>query len=160
MGSWGHHYQVEPMSHGTNNERHSSNTRYFTEAGLITPIVPAAEARGLASISNKIKELAAKAKDNKLKPDEYQGGSFTISNLGMFGVDAFTAIINPPQAAILAVGSTMDKVVLDTESGSVKNTKAMKVTLSCDHRVVDGAVAAKWLAVFKSKLEEPLTLML
>ncbi|KAI9207485.1 2-oxoacid dehydrogenases acyltransferase-domain-containing protein [Polychytrium aggregatum] len=132
-----------------------------TENGLITPIVAGAEGKGLAAISNKVKELAARAKENKLQPQEYQGGTFTISNLGMFGISNFTAIINPPHAAILAVGTTQQKLVLDesAEKGfSVQNT--MTVTLSCDHRVVDGAVGAKWLAKFKSYIEDPLTILL
>ncbi|KAI8802099.1 2-oxoacid dehydrogenases acyltransferase-domain-containing protein [Cladochytrium replicatum] len=132
-----------------------------TESGLITPIVSAAESKGLSSISNSMKDLAARAKLNKLAPNEYQGGSFTISNLGMFGIDHFTAIINQPHAAILAVGSTSDKLVLDpsSEKGFAVE-KVMKVTLSCDHRVVDGAVGATWLGKFKGYLEEPLSMLL
>lgn len=118
-----------------------------TPSGLITPIVPAADSKGLVAISSKVKELAGKAKINKLKPEEYQGGTFTISNLGMYGVDSFTAIINPPQSCILAVGATKP---------SDDNTfNKMTVTLSCDHRVVDGARGASWLAHFKKYLEEP-----
>ncbi|KAI8802636.1 2-oxoacid dehydrogenases acyltransferase-domain-containing protein [Cladochytrium replicatum] len=132
-----------------------------TESGLITPIVTAAETKGLSSISNSMKDLAARAKLNKLAPNEYQGGSFTISNLGMFGIDHFTAIINQPHAAILAVGSTSDKLVLDpsSEKGFAVE-KVLKVTLSCDHRVVDGAVGATWLGKFKGYLEEPLSMLL
>lgn len=114
-----------------------------TPAGLITPIIPAADTKGLVSISGKVKELATRAKINKLKPEEYQGGTFTISNLGMYGVDSFTAIINPPQSCILAVGATRS------------DSQKMTVTLSCDHRVVDGATGARWLAQFKKYLEEP-----
>lgn len=107
-----------------------------------------------------MKELALRAKENKLKPEEYQGGSFTISNLGMFGIDHFTAIINPPQACILAVGGTADKVVPKEDGEGFEVRKVMKVTMSCDHRVVDGAVGSKWLGVFKKLLEQPLNMLL
>jgi pyruvate dehydrogenase E2 component (dihydrolipoamide acetyltransferase) len=105
-----------------------------------------AETRGLASISHMTKELAKKARDGKLKPEEYQGGTFTISNLGMFGsVSDFTAIINPPQSCILAIGGTEEKVVVDESSEKgFKAIQTIKVTLSADHRVVDGAVGARW----------------
>lgn len=132
-----------------------------TPNGLITPIVKNAQAIGLSTISNKTKELAKKARDGKLKPDEYQGGTFTISNLGMFGIENFTAIINPPQACILAVGETSDVLALDpTSEKGFKSTKVMKVTLSSDHRVVDGAVGAKWTSAFKRIMENPLELLL
>lgn len=132
-----------------------------TPAGLITPIVRNVEAKGLAGISNEVKELATKARNNELKPHEYQGGSFTISNLGMYGVNSFTAIINPPQSCILAVGGTEKKLVLNpnTEKG-FSESNVMKVTLSCDHRVVDGAVGAQWLKKFKELLENPLNMLL
>ncbi|KAJ3051215.1 hypothetical protein HK097_007818 [Rhizophlyctis rosea] len=132
-----------------------------TEGGLITPIVHQAEGKGLSSISNKVKELAEKARTNKLQPHEYQGGSFTISNLGMYGIQHFTAIINPPHASILAVGGTQDKLVLDESSEKgFSVAKVMNVTLSNDHRVVDGAVGARWLQRFKGYLENPLTMLL
>lgn len=132
-----------------------------TPNGLITPIVKSAQALGLSSISNQTKELAKKARDGKLKPDEYQGGTFTISNLGMFGIDNFTAIINPPQACILAVGETSDVLALDpTSEKGFKATKVMKATLSSDHRVVDGAVGARWTSAFKRIMENPLELLL
>ncbi|KAI9142599.1 2-oxoacid dehydrogenases acyltransferase-domain-containing protein [Paraphysoderma sedebokerense] len=134
-----------------------------TPSGLITPIVPAAETKGLASISSLVKTLSQKAKENKLQPNEYQGGSFTISNLGMFGISQFTAIINPPQSCILAVGGTEKKVVekLGKEGKKEFETvNVMKVSLSCDHRVVDGAVGAQWLQRFKKYLEEPLDMLL
>lgn len=118
-----------------------------TESGLITPIVKDADKLGLLQMALKTKELAEKAKANKLKPDEFQGGTFTVSNLGMFGVSHFTAIINPPQSAILAVGAT-------------KGNDQMAVTLSCDHRVIDGATGARWLAAFRGFLEEPFKLLL
>jgi len=132
-----------------------------TDKGLITPIVFNAERKGLSSISDDIKSLAAKARDGKLQPHEFQGGTFSISNLGMFGVRNFTAIINPPQACILAVGGTEKRLVVD-ESAELGHRSAdvMTVTLSCDHRVVDGAVGAQWLAVFKNLLEKPVTMLL
>jgi len=130
-----------------------------TPSGLITPIVPAAEAKGLAGISALVKELSQKAKENKLTPKEYQGGSFTISNLGMFGVSHFTAIINPPQSCILAVGTTEKKVV-EKLAGEFATSNVLKATLSCDHRVVDGALGAQWMQKFKKYLEEPLNMLL
>ena len=113
-----------------------------TPTGLITPIVKDVGSRGLASISTTTKELVKKARDNKLKPDEYQGGTFTISNLGMFGVSNFTAIINPPQTCILAVGTNVEKVVSDPESDKgFKAIQVMEATLSADHRVSRSSVS-------------------
>uniref|UniRef100_A0A0K3CEE9 Acetyltransferase component of pyruvate dehydrogenase complex n=2 Tax=Rhodotorula toruloides TaxID=5286 RepID=A0A0K3CEE9_RHOTO len=132
-----------------------------TPNGLITPIVADAGRKGLATISSQAKQLAAKARDGKLKPEEYQGGSFTISNLGMMGIESFTAIINPPQSCILAIGASEKKLVLDPASEKgFKEVSVMKATLSCDHRVVDGAVGARWMKAFKSYLESPLSFML
>jgi pyruvate dehydrogenase E2 component (dihydrolipoamide acetyltransferase) len=132
-----------------------------TPTGLITPIIKDAGGKGLAAISSETKALAAKARDGKLKPEEYQGGSFTVSNLGMFGVSHFTAIINPPQSCILAVGATSPKVVpsASTESG-FETVNVMNVTLTADHRTVDGAVGAQFLKAFKGYMENPLTFML
>ncbi|XGW03931.1 hypothetical protein V3C99_015235 [Haemonchus contortus] len=131
-----------------------------TPSGLITPIVFNAHAKGLATISAEITELAARARDGKLQPSEYQGGTFTVSNLGMFGsVTDFTAIINPPQSCILAVGGAETKIV-PCEEEEYRSIKVMKVTLSCDHRVVDGAVGAVWLRHFKEFLEKPHTMLL
>lgn len=110
-----------------------------------------------------VKSLVDKARAKKLTPEEYQGGTFTISNLGMFGVKSFAAIINPPQAAILAVGGAETKMVPDTTPGAAapyKPTLVMNATLSCDHRVVDGAVGAQWLAAFKGFIEDPKTMLL
>ncbi|XP_067827081.1 LOW QUALITY PROTEIN: dihydrolipoyllysine-residue acetyltransferase component of pyruvate dehydrogenase complex, mitochondrial [Heptranchias perlo] len=131
-----------------------------TPVGLITPIVFNAHIKGLASISNDVKSLAAKAREGKLQPHEFQGGTFTISNLGMYGIKNFSAIINPPQACILAVGGSEQRLLpADNEKGfDVANM--MAVTLSCDHRVVDGAVGAQWLAEFKKFLERPSTMLL
>lgn len=135
-----------------------------TPSGLITPIVTGAEARGLESISNKVKELAKKARDNKLKPEEYQGGTISISNMGMnAAVDHFTAVINPPQAAILAVGTTKKVAVpVENEDGStsVEFDEQINVTASFDHKVVDGAVGAEWIRELKKLLENPLQLLL
>ncbi|KAL7312199.1 pyruvate dehydrogenase complex dihydrolipoamide acetyltransferase component (E2) [Mucor circinelloides] len=132
-----------------------------TPTGLITPIIGQAETKGLSAISSQVKDMAKRARDGKLAPAEYQGGSFTISNLGMFGISNFTAIINPPQSCILAIGGTQQKVVADetTESGfAVRDV--MEVTLSADHRVVDGAVGATWLQSFKGFMENPLKMLL
>ncbi|TFK41040.1 dihydrolipoyllysine-residue acetyltransferase [Crucibulum laeve] len=132
-----------------------------TPSGLITPIVKDAGSKGLATISAETKALAKKARDGKLAPQEYQGGTFTISNLGMFGIDHFTAIINPPQSCILAVGSTQATLVpAPEEERGFKVAQIMKVTLSSDHRTVDGAVGARWMSAFKGYLENPLTFML
>jgi pyruvate dehydrogenase E2 component (dihydrolipoamide acetyltransferase) len=132
-----------------------------TPSGLITPILKDAGSKGLATISAETKALAKKARDGKLAPSEYQGGTFTISNLGMYGVSHFTAIVNSPQSCILAVGSTQAKVVpAPEEERGFKFIQNMQVTLSSDHRTVDGAVAARWLAAFKGYLENPLTFML
>ncbi|KZT75182.1 dihydrolipoamide acetyltransferase [Daedalea quercina L-15889] len=132
-----------------------------TPAGLITPIIKDVGAKGLASISSEGKALAKKARDGKLQPQEYQGGTFTVSNLGMFGINHFTAIINPPQSCILAVGATQPTLVpAPEEERGFKVTNIMKVTLSADHRTVDGAVGARWLAAFRGYLENPLTFML
>ncbi|KAF6039925.1 hypothetical protein EB796_001777 [Bugula neritina] len=132
-----------------------------TDGGLITPIVPKVETKGLASINTEVASLAAKAREGRLQPHEFQGGTFTISNLGMFGVKSFTAIINPPQACILAVGGTEKRVVVDEDSREgYKTAQVMSVTLSCDHRVVDGAVGAQWLAEFRKLLECPNRMLL
>ena len=129
-----------------------------TEHGLIVPVVRSAHAKGLAAISADVKALADKAKANKLKPAEFTGGTFTISNLGMFGVKQFCAIVNPPQAAILAVGGA-EKRVVHLGDGQFGEASFMTVTLSCDHRVVDGALGATWLKEFKANLEDPLSML-
>jgi len=129
-----------------------------TGSGLITPIVAGAEGKGLAEISDTVKTLAGKAKEGKLQPHEFQGGTITVSNLGMFGINQFTAIINPPQACILAVGGTEKRVVAVKDVPTVASM--MRVTLSCDHRVVDGAVGAQWLQHFKKFMENPKAMLL
>jgi pyruvate dehydrogenase E2 component (dihydrolipoyllysine-residue acetyltransferase) len=128
------------------------------DGGLITPIVRNADQKGLASISNEMKELAGKAKNGKLMPEEYQGGCFSISNLGMFGISEFSAVINPPQAAILAIGAGEQRPVV--KDGALAIATIMTVTLSCDHRVIDGALGAELLNYFKGFIQEPLTMML
>jgi pyruvate dehydrogenase E2 component (dihydrolipoamide acetyltransferase) len=132
-----------------------------TPSGLITPIIGQAEQKGLSAISRQVKNMAGRAREGKLAPEEYQGGSFTISNLGMYGINDFTAIINPPQSCILAVGGTQQKVVADeTTTTGFAVRDVMEVTLSADHRVVDGAVGATWLKSFKSFMENPLKMLL
>lgn len=128
------------------------------EGGLITPLIRCADFKNLGEISTEVKELAERARLGKLTPQEYKGGSFTISNLGMFGVTRFTAIINPPQSAILAVGGVLDQAVV--KEGVVVPGKVMNLTLSCDHRVVDGAAAAAFLNTVKNLLEHPSLLII
>jgi pyruvate dehydrogenase E2 component (dihydrolipoamide acetyltransferase) len=126
------------------------------EGGLLTPVIRQAEQKSLSAISNEMKQLAARAREKKLKPAEYQGGSAAISNLGMYGVREFAAIINPPHATILAVGSAR-RAPVEADDGSVKFVSQMSVTLSCDHRVVDGALGAELLAAFRGFVEQPVT---
>lgn len=132
-----------------------------TEGGLITPIVTSADTKGLKAISDDVKRLAAKAREGKLQPSEFQGGTFSVSNLGMGGVRSFVAVINPPQSCILAVGETRPVVVPcgDSEAG-YRTAQQVTVTLTCDHRTVDGAVGARWLQAFKGYLETPATMLL
>jgi pyruvate dehydrogenase E2 component (dihydrolipoamide acetyltransferase) len=127
------------------------------DEGLITPIVRAANQKSLSEIAAEVRDLAGRARNRKLKPEEYLGASFSISNLGMFGIDEFTAIINPPEAAILAVGAMSPKPVVKDNEIVVR--QMMRVTMSCDHRVVDGATGAKFLQTFKKILENPLFLV-
>ena len=127
------------------------------EGGLITPIIRSAETKSLSAISSEMKDLAARAKSRKLKSDEYNGGSSAISNLGMFGVKDFAAIINPPHATILAVGSGDQRAVV--ENGAVVPATVMTVTLSTDHRAVDGALGAEVLACFKRYIENPIAML-
>ena len=129
-----------------------------TPNGLITPIVKAAESKGLAEISDEVKELAGRAREGKLKPEEFQGGSFSISNLGMFGISEFSAIINPPQACILAVGAGVQQPVV--KNGQIEVGTVMKATLSTDHRAVDGAIGAEFLKILKDYIENPVSMLL
>uniref|UniRef100_A0A6Q2Z3X8 Acetyltransferase component of pyruvate dehydrogenase complex n=1 Tax=Esox lucius TaxID=8010 RepID=A0A6Q2Z3X8_ESOLU len=131
-----------------------------TASGLITPIVFNAHTKGLVAISSDVSALAAKARNGKLQPHEFQGGTFTISNLGMFGIKNFSAIINPPQACILAVGGSEKRLLPADNDKGFDVASMMSVTLSCDHRVVDGAVGAQWLAEFRKFLEKPVTMLL
>jgi pyruvate dehydrogenase E2 component (dihydrolipoamide acetyltransferase) len=128
------------------------------EDGLITPVLFDADRLSLWEISEKARDLAKRARDRKLMPEEYTGATFTVSNLGMFGIDQFTAIINPPEAGILAIGGSEEKpVVID---GSLEIRQRMRVTMSCDHRVIDGATGAKFLQTLKGYVENPLTLVI
>jgi pyruvate dehydrogenase E2 component (dihydrolipoamide acetyltransferase) len=130
-----------------------------TDGGLVTPIVRDADVKPLSAIAGEIAELAGRAKVNRLKPEEFTGGSLTVSNLGMYGIGQFAAIINPPQAAILAVGAAERRPVVD-ENGALAVASVMTVTLSADHRVVDGAVGARWLAAFRKLIETPVRILL
>lgn len=127
------------------------------EDGLIVPVVKFADNKTLSHISAEVKQLAEKAKNKKLQPNEFEGNTFTISNLGMFGIDEFTAIINPPDACILAVGAAKETVI--AQNGEMKIAQVMKVTLSCDHRVVDGAMGAAFLQTLKDLLENPVRML-
>jgi pyruvate dehydrogenase E2 component (dihydrolipoamide acetyltransferase) len=127
------------------------------DEGLITPVIRDADRKGVSEISTEVKELAGRAREKKLKPEEYTGSTFSISNLGMFGIEEFTAVINPPEAAILAVGAVADKVV--AVNGEMQIRPRMRMTLSCDHRVIDGATGAQFLATLRAYLEDP-TLMI
>ncbi len=128
------------------------------DEGLITPVIRHADRKGLAQIGSETKALAARARSKELQPDEWSGSTFSTSNLGMFGIDEFTAIINPPNACILAIGSIRDIPVV--KNGAVVPGKRMKVTLSCDHRVVDGVTGAEFLATVRGYLEDPVTMLL
>ena len=128
------------------------------EGGLITPIIRAAETKGLRQISAEMRDLAGRAREGKLQPEEYQGGTFSISNLGMYGIREFAAVINPPQGAILAIGAGEERPVV--RNGEIVIRNMMSVTLSCDHRVVDGAVGAEFLAAFRALIEEPVGMLL
>ena len=128
-----------------------------TDDGLIVPVIWDADKKRLSQISKEAKELAKRARERKLKPEEFTGSTFSVSNLGMFGIDQFTAIINPPEAAILAIGSGEDKVVV--ENGQMVVRKRVRVTMSCDHRIIDGAVGARFLAALRRLVENPLMLV-
>jgi len=127
------------------------------EDGLLVPVIRFADSKSLSQIGSEVRDLAGKAKNKELQPKDWEGNTFTISNLGMFGIDEFTAIVNPPDACILAVGSSKETVVV--ENGEMKPGHVMKVTLSCDHRVVDGVTGAQFLQTFQELLEEPVRLL-
>ncbi len=138
------------------NEVHLS-VAVAVEDGLITPVVRNAERKSLREISAEVKELAGRARERRLKPEEYTGGTFSVSNLGMFDIDQFTAIINPPEAGILAVGSIVEQPVV--RQGAVVPGRRLRLTMSCDHRVIDGATGAAFLRTLKGMLENPLALV-
>ncbi len=139
-------------------ERADISVAVAVEGGLVTPVVRGADSKGLADISRDVKELAGKARDGKLMPEDYAGGTFSISNLGMFGIKEFGAVINPPQGAILAVGAGEQRPVV--KDGALAVATVMSCTLSCDHRAIDGAVGAEFLAAFKGYIQDPLTMLL
>ncbi|MEM9234680.1 MAG: dihydrolipoamide acetyltransferase family protein, partial [Pseudomonadota bacterium] len=128
------------------------------DGGLITPIVWKAETKGLKQISAEIKDMAVRAKSKKLKPEEYQGGTFSVSNLGMFGITSFASIVNQPHGAIMSVGAGEERAVV--RDGQIVPRMVMTVTLTCDHRVVDGSVGAQFLGAFKRYCEEPAAMLL
>jgi pyruvate dehydrogenase E2 component (dihydrolipoamide acetyltransferase) len=130
-----------------------------TPIGLLTPIIKNSDTKGLEHISQEMKDLAARAKEGKLQPSEFIGGTFTISNMGMFGVNGFSPIVNPPQACIIGVGSALKKV-LPGEGDQFRVANVMNVTLSSDHRVVDGALAAEWTQHFRRFIEIPELMLL
>jgi pyruvate dehydrogenase E2 component (dihydrolipoamide acetyltransferase) len=157
------------MRHPNINATYLGNTmRQFGEAhiavavaldeGLVTPVLRNCEQKTILQINSELHDLAERARSRRLKPEEYQGATFTISNLGMFGVEDFVAIVNPPEGAILAVGSIIEKPVV--KKGQIVIGHTMKVTLSSDHRIIDGAVAARFLQDLKILIEKPVALML
>jgi pyruvate dehydrogenase E2 component (dihydrolipoamide acetyltransferase) len=125
--------------------------------GLITPIIRAAESKSLSAISNEMRDFASRARSRKLKPHEYQGGTTSVSNLGMYGIKDFTAVINPPQATILAVGTAEERAVV--RDGKIEAAHIMSVTMSCDHRAVDGALGAELIGAFKRLIESPVMMV-
>jgi pyruvate dehydrogenase E2 component (dihydrolipoamide acetyltransferase) len=127
------------------------------DEGLLVPVVRFADSKGFTQIGNEVREFAQKAKDKKLQPSDWEGNTFTISNLGMFGIESFTAIVNPPDSCILAVGGISQVPVV--KNGQVVPGNVMKLTLSCDHRVVDGALGASFLQTLKGYLENPVTML-
>jgi pyruvate dehydrogenase E2 component (dihydrolipoamide acetyltransferase) len=127
------------------------------EDGLVVPVIRFADQKGIAQISEEVKDFANKARNKKLQPNDFEGSTFTISNLGMFGIEEFTAIINPPAACILAVGAIQERPIV--EDGEIKIANMMKVTMSCDHRIVDGAIGSQFLQTFKQFMEEPVTIL-
>ena len=135
------------------------NSAVAIEGGLISPFVPEADKKSIGEISRMMKDLSRRAREGGLKPEEYQGGTFTISNLGMFGVDEFTGVINPPQATILAVGAAATKPVWNDDSEAFEPKQVMKVTMSADHRLTDGAEVARFLKALKQTLESPMALL-
>jgi pyruvate dehydrogenase E2 component (dihydrolipoamide acetyltransferase) len=138
-------------------ERADIGVAVAIQDGLITPVVRSADRKSLSEIASEVRELAERARSRRLRPEEYTGASFSISNLGMFGIDEFTALINPPEGAILAVGAVTPRPVV--RENEIVIRQVMRVTMSCDHRVIDGATGAKFLQTFKKILENPLYLV-
>jgi pyruvate dehydrogenase E2 component (dihydrolipoamide acetyltransferase) len=159
-GALRRHPDCNAQWHGTHVRRFNAvhlGVAVAIDDGLITPVVKNAHLKGIAQIAAEVRELAARARDKKLMPDEYTGSTFSVSNLGMFGIHEFTAIINPPEAGILAVGGMEDTpVVMD---GAVVVRPRMRITMSCDHRVIDGAQGSRFLATLRAMLEEPTTIL-
>ncbi|KAJ6416022.1 hypothetical protein OIU84_004755 [Salix udensis] len=132
-----------------------------TDNGLYVPVIRDADKKGLSKIADEVKNLAQRARENSLKPEDYEGGTFTVSNLGgPFGIKQFCAIINPPQSGILAVGSAEKRVIPGSGPDDFQFASFMTITLSCDHRVIDGAVGAEWLKAFKGYIENPESMLL
>ena len=155
------HRAVNAAWHGDRIRRYSRvhiGVAVAVEDGLITPVVRDAHMKGVAEVAREIRELAGRAREKRLKPEEYTGATFSISNLGMFGIHEFTAVINPPEAGIVAVGQVEEVPV--AMNGQVVVRPRMKVTMGCDHRVVDGATGARFLQTLKAMLEEPATILL
>ena len=156
-----HHPECNAWWQGSSIRRFSSvhmGVAVAVPDGLITPVVRDAHAKGLAQISREVREMAGRAREKKLQPHEYTGSTFSISNLGMFGIEEFTAVINPPEAGIIAVGAVEERAV--AVKGQVVVQPRMRVTMSCDHRVIDGAQGARFLATLKSFLEEPAAILI
>ena len=129
------------------------------EDGLVTPVIRDAQTKSLREISEAVKDLATRARSKKLKPDEYQGGTITVSNLGSYGIDSFSAIINPPQALILSIGAIVKKPVVNAK-GEIVVGQRMSIGMSCDHRVVDGAIGAQYLAELRRLIESPALMLI
>jgi len=147
MGKEIHYHQVVDIS-----------VAVAVEDGLMTPVIRDADRKGVAQIAEEVRDLAARARDRKLKVEEMANGTFSISNLGMYGIEEFTAVINPPEAAILAVGTIREEPVV--RNGELVPGRRMRFTMSCDHRVVDGALGAQYMAAFKRIVESPLNMLL
>jgi pyruvate dehydrogenase E2 component (dihydrolipoamide acetyltransferase) len=139
-------------------ERVDVSVAVATDGGLVTPVVRDADRKGLSALADEVKELAALARDGKLRPDQYQGGTFTISNLGMYGIETVYPILNPPQACILGVGAAEEQPVV--RGGEIVIGRVAALTLAADHRAVDGAVGARLMAALRERLEDPLGMML
>jgi pyruvate dehydrogenase E2 component (dihydrolipoamide acetyltransferase) len=147
MGKEIHYHQVVDIS-----------VAVAVDEGLMTPVVRDADRKGVAQIAEEVRDLATRARDRKLQPEEMTNGTFSISNLGMFGIEEFTAVINPPEGAILAVGTIRNEPVV--EEGAIVPGRRMRFTMSCDHRIIDGATGAKFMAAFKRIIEEPLSMLI